>query len=435
LDLLTQLVNKSLAITERAHEKETRYRFLEIIRQYALAKLTASGEADTLRKRHAIFYQSLAQAEAEASNDYANNKAQRERIEVDYDNLRAVLAWSQSAQGSAELGLLLAGALMWFWNGNGTYWSEGRGWLEGALARADVEQVDNTQLRARILQELGFISALQGNYEAGEIYFAKGRILFQELGDVSSSAMVLGMLGLLARERGDTTTARLRLEETLAIFRKLGEKRSIATTLTTLGEVLVMQEDAEGATRLLEESLTLLRTLGDPNSISWATSWALNHLGHAAQIQGEYERATRLHLESLHWFRESGWQSSGMSWAHQGLGETALAQGNAALAITHLAEALALFHELGVRAGTAWCLAGLAGVAALNEEPERAAWLWGAAEALRQSIGAREAPAAHATHERLKGDVRKQLGEAAFNAKWAEGQAASVEQAINEATL
>jgi hypothetical protein len=84
--------------------------------------------------------------------------------------------------------------------------------------------------------------------------------------------------------------------------------------------------------------------------------------------------------------------------------------------------------------GVSWCLAGLAGVAALDEEPERAAWLWGAAEALRKSIGVREAPASHATHERLKAEVRKQLGDKVFNAKWAEGQSASMEQAIAEAT-
>jgi len=61
--------------------------------------------------------------------------------------------------------------------------------------------------------------------------------------------------------------------------------------------------------------------------------------------------------------------------------------------------------------------------------------LWGAAEALRQSIGTREAPASQAAHERLKAEVRKQLGEAVFNAKWAEGQSASLEQANTEATL
>jgi hypothetical protein len=141
-----------------------------------------------------------------------------------------------------------------------------------------------------------------------------------------------------------------------------------------------------------------------------------------------------LHQESLPFFREVGLNWVGIPWANQGLGETALAQGDAVLAASHLSEALVLFRDLGDRAGTSWCLAGLAGVAALNEEPERAAWLWGAAEALRQSLGARSAPAVRATHERLQAEVRNQLGEGVFNIKWAEGQAASVEQAIDEAT-
>jgi tetratricopeptide (TPR) repeat protein len=349
-------------------------------------------------------------------------------MEAEHDNLLAALAWSQSTQGSAELGLRLAGGLGWFC-GNRGYWSEGRGWLERALAQADVERAANTRLRIWALFPLGYICAHQCDFAAAEVHFIECRKLFQEMGDVLSGDDVLESLGWLARERGDTITARLRLEESLGTFRKFRSKAKIAKALMTLGEVLVMQEDAEGARRLLEESLTLSQELGDHNAIGWT----LNHLGHVAQIQGEYERAMQLHEESLPLFRES-WQGLVcFPWVYQGLGETALAQGDAALAATHLAEALGLFHDFGSRAGMSWCLAGLAGVAALNEEPERAAWLWGAAEALRQSIGARPAPAARATHERLQAMVRKQLGEAAFNAKWAEGQSASVEQAIAEA--
>jgi predicted ATPase/DNA-binding XRE family transcriptional regulator len=428
LDLLTQLVNKSLVIAEPVHEKETRYRMLEIIRQYTLTKLMVSSEADATPRRHTKYYLALAEAKPEVYIN-ASIQAWQDRVETEHDNMRTALAWSQSAQGSAELRLRLARALGWFWINHG-YWSEGRGWLEGALMQADVEQVDNKQIQAQALEQLGFVCTLLSDYEATDVHFVNSLKLFQELGDVSSSAKVLSSMGWLARERGDTTTARLRLEESLGTFRKFGDKTYIAYALLTLGEALVMQEDVEGAARLLEESLSLYRELGEPNGIGWT----LNHQGHVAQIQGEYERATRLHEESLPFFHESA-QWGGIPWAHQGLGETALAQGNAVLATTHLAEALALFHEVGDREGASWCLAGLAGVAALDEEPERAAWLWGAAEALRQSIGAREAPAARATHERLKAHVRKQLAEAEFNAKWAEGQAASVEQAINEATL
>jgi len=91
---------------------------------------------------------------------------------------------------------------------------------------------------------------------------------------------------------------------------------------------------------------------------------------------------------------------------------------------------LDLFRFRWARSRLAWCLAGLAGAAVLDQEPKRAAWLWGAAETLRQSIGAREAPASHATHERLMAAARAHLGEAAFAAAWADGQALTTEQAI-----
>jgi hypothetical protein len=77
-------------------------------------------------------------------------------------------------------------------------------------------------------------------------------------------------------------------------------------------------------------------------------------------------------------------------------------------------------------------MAGLAGVAVLEESHGRAAWLWGAAEALRQSIGAREAPAAHATHERLMAAAREQLGEAAFAQAWADGRSADREHIVRD---
>jgi predicted ATPase len=424
-DLLARLLDKSLVLAEE-HSKTARYRMLETIRQYALAKLAASGEADAVRRRHAEYYLGLAEAGGSWTTSF--QPAWFDRMEIEHDNPRAALAWSLSAPGGGELGLRLAAAVMLFWTGRG-YWSEGRGWLEGALAYAKIEMVDHTHAWALALRGLGQLLSNQGNYAAGQTYFTDSLKCYQELGDVSASAAILQRLGWLARERGDAVTARLRLEESLVLCRELEDQLGLAWGLVTLGEVGVMQEDAAWATALIEESLPLFRHFEETLGIAWC----LNHLGHAAQIKGDYVRAKQFHEESLPLFRKLGARNFGIPWAFHGLGETVLAQGDAALAATHLAEALGLFRDLGDRAGTSWCLAGLAGVAALNEEPERAARLWGAAEALRQSIGAREAPASHATHERLKTEVRKQLGEATFNAKWAEGQAASVEQAIAEA--
>jgi hypothetical protein len=71
--------------------------------------------------------------------------------------------------------------------------------------------------------------------------------------------------------------------------------------------------------------------------------------------------------------------------------------------------------------------------AALGEEPEQAAWLWGASERLRLTLGCRPAPAARITYERALTLVRTQLGDDVFEAAWAAGAALSVEHAVAEA--
>ena len=120
-------------------------------------------------------------------------------------------------------------------------------------------------------------------------------------------------------------------------------------------------------------------------------------------------------------------------YAYHDLGQTALGLGHHNEAARWLDQALTRSRTLSDEAMQAWCLAGLGSVAALNEEPERAARLWGAAERLRQSLGCRPAPAARATYERAQALARAQLGDEAFAAAWAAGPALTLEQAIAEA--
>ncbi len=108
LEQLTQLVNKSLVLAEREQGEETRYRLLEIIRQYALVKLAVSGEADAVRRQHAEYF--LALAESGMSSNPAFGPLQPawlDRMEKEHDNVRTALTWSQSVTDSAELGLSL----------------------------------------------------------------------------------------------------------------------------------------------------------------------------------------------------------------------------------------------------------------------------------------------------------------------------------------
>jgi len=418
-DLLAHLVDKSLMRVEELGNV-ARYRFLETVRQYAMAKLAESGEADIVRRRHAEYYVSLDE------DAFIPKPEWYSEMELEYDNLLAALSWSKSVRGEWELRFRLTQLFSKYsyWHGS---WNEERKWLEDAIGHP--EAINFPREQALLYSYLAQVLSMQGNYEASEKHHTQVLSYAREVSDRPGIAWELHWLGHNAREHDDVTAARARLEESVGIFQELGEEAIIAMSRNTLAGAAILQGDISLAKSMLEENLVLARKVGVVVTIGWS----LNHLGHVAQLEGKFEKAAQLHEESLPLFQQVGLQNEGTIWAHQSLGETFLAQGKALLAAAHFTEALTTCQDLGERAGLAWCLAGLAGVAALNEEPERASWLWGAAEALRRSIGAREAPASHTTHERLKSEARQQLGEEVFNTKWAEGEAASMEDAIDEA--
>ncbi|HET9222517.1 MAG TPA: PAS domain S-box protein [Roseiflexaceae bacterium] len=307
-----------------------------------------------------------------------------------------------------------------------TYYDEARGALTHSLDIA--HSAANTRSFAQVMVAQGNVLAIVGDFMAARDHYVRGRSIFQMLGDQSSEASLLERLGWAAREQGDAEAATAWLEEGLVLSRKLGDRQLTAWLLLTMSGVAILQEDAARAEALIEQGAAL-----SPESHDWI-GWSLNHLGHAAQLRKDYDRAEQLHQKALALFSERlGDKSIGVMWAHQGLGETALAQGDPLAARKWLAAVLRLCSELGTRMIAVWCLAGLGGAAALSHEPEQAARLWGAAHRLRAALGCRPAPAARATLERLLGLARAQLGESAFAAAWAAGEAMSLEQAIAEA--
>ncbi|MBI3973469.1 MAG: adenylate/guanylate cyclase domain-containing protein [Chloroflexi bacterium] len=112
----------------------------------------------------------------------------------------------------------------------------------------------------------------------------------------------------------------------------------------------------------------------------------------------------------------------------QRLGDVLAAVPSAALSLHE--QSLALQQEAGDRWGIIECLEGLARVAGAQGQLEWGARLLGAAEALREAIGAPLPPADRADYDRDVAVVRAGLGEATFATAWAEGRAMSLEQAV-----
>jgi hypothetical protein len=108
-------------------------------------------------------------------------------------------------------------------------------------------------------------------------------------------------------------------------------------------------------------------------------------------------------------------------------------QGELAAARASHAESTVIRRELWDRAGIAECLEGWAELAAVEEQPERAARLFGAAAALRETLGAPLPPSDRVEYERRLATLRSTLGEPAFASAWNAGRALTWQQAADDA--
>jgi tetratricopeptide (TPR) repeat protein len=198
-----------------------------------------------------------------------------------------------------------------------------------------------------------------------------------------------------------------------------------ARALSGAGMLAEMQADYAQAVTLHEESLALMRELRDRRGIAQV----LNNLGNVAHIQGEYGRAATLHEEALSLFRELG-DKEGIAISLHNLGLVAQRQGDYGRAAALHEESLLLSHELGARNLVADCLEGLAWVTVVNGQAGRAARLGGAAEALREVLGALLPPDERAGHDLAVQAMRAALGEEDLASAWAKGRALPLEESI-----
>ncbi|MFL5803730.1 MAG: ATP-binding protein [Roseiflexaceae bacterium] len=401
LDGLAALVDQSLLRQTPGSDGEPRFMLLETIREYALERLELSGEAEVVRRRHALHYLGLAEA-AELELMGAEQSMWLQRLEADHDNLRAALAWCQTPTGDAEVGVRLAGALWRFWDTR-SYLSEGRRWLEQTLALYDLG----------VPGEYGLVDT--ADQATSQPYNAR----------MAMRAKALYGAGALVWSQGDFARASALLEESLALFRALEDTAGIASTQDHLGVIAQLQGDYVRATTLLEASLALRRQLGDKHGIAGA----LNNLGMVALCQGDYAQARPLVEEALALIRELG-NERYIAILLNNLGIVALGQHDLARASMCCTESLRLLRDLNNVYDIKDCLVGLAGVAAEGGHPARAARLGGAIEVLLGSIGAVLERAERATFDRSVAVARAALNEATFAALWAEGRAMPLERTI-----
>jgi predicted ATPase/class 3 adenylate cyclase len=423
LDGITSLVDKSLLRRGQMPGGEPRFIMLATIREYGLERLAESGEAAALRRRHARHFLALAEA-AEPELQGADQEAWLARLEVEHENMRAALAWCR-AHGEAELALRLAAALSRFWNLRG-YVSEGRGWLEAALALPGAEA--RTAARAKALTRAAASARRQGDYARARAWLEESVGIWQDLGDRRGLAYALHGLGQIAIHQGDYTAAHAALKQAVRLFRETGDTWGVVGAVGSLGEVALATGNYTAARSMYEEVLTTARAAGFTGRIASA----LSDVGELRRLQGDHERAGTLYAESLALARRLG-NKVGVANALHNLGHVALHARDHARAAALFAESLGLFRELGDKRGLAACLAGMGGVAAARGRAAQGARLLGAADALLKAINAHLPPTDRAEITHNVAVARHQLDEEAFERAWSRGRAMSLEEAVADA--
>ena len=426
LEAISGLVGQSVVSVEPLDEATPRYRMLETIREFALERLDASGEAQETRRRHAEFFRDLAERAEPMLLGTAERPTWDAQLERDHDNLRAALAWSMSADGVLAVGVALAGALGWFWLMSGRL-LEAESWYARLLDRRD--EADDSLAWAKVLHG----SALQlwalGNVAQAAVLEESAVRIFRSAGAGRWLSYGLAVLARVRTGQGRLDQAQALLEEARAVWS--GVETTYGQPFDAylryyLGSTALVQGDADTASTYLESSLRDLEAAGD----DLARGVVLGSLGLLAARRGEHAAARARFAEGLPLLRGGGDQwDLALLLLNSGL-EQAQAAPPADAAL--LAEALRAWQQLHGDAGVAFALAGLGEIAAGRGQPHRAGQLLGAGQALLPEaspllrvIVPYDLPARLAT-ARAAGDPE------AFDQGAAQGQAWTIDHAVAE---
>jgi predicted ATPase/class 3 adenylate cyclase len=262
---LDELAEQSL-VRRMPDFEEPRLLMLQVIREYAGDRLKESGEADSIRDRHAAAYQALAE-EAAPHLFGAEQKRWLDRLELDHDNFRAAFDWALS-RGDVHRALCLGSAFWRFWQMRG-HLREGRARLDAVLAMPQSHERPDD--RARALEAAGGIAYWQGDMDATQAYYDECLELARASGDLAAIANALYNDSFPSNvTTRDIPKARALLEEALPIYRQLNDEQGISQCLWALGQIYFQMKDIEPAKEVTDGAIVLFRRLGNQFGLGWA---------------------------------------------------------------------------------------------------------------------------------------------------------------------
>ena len=382
MELLLRLVDGSLVTTVRTTDSGVRYRLLEPLRQYAAKRLQESEEEDELRERHArLFLARIIDVEDALVRSTAGLRDYTVWTIQEHANIRAALRWSLDA-GEREKALRLASCLTTsFWmHGHAT---EGQRWMDEALS-------------------------------------AEGQVSSEVLGWALHQAAWINVFA-----RGDLQRAMHLAEQSVALLRQTDEKWKLAYACGALGTLMMMLGDLEHADPYAREAHSGFLELG--NDFGLANSLALLWL--IAQARGDCWLADVFQAAAFSLFKQidEPWHTG--VWLTRGA-QLYSRQSDYRRAASLATASLTMAAATSDQHVSTLSLDIMAAAASVQDQPERAARLFGATRAILESMGLARSSLDPSIYESHIGPIREALGEDAFRREWAAGSQMSWEQAI-----
>lgn len=456
LDLLTHLVDKSLVLVETTG-KESRYHRLETIRQYAREKFFETEEAAQMRDRHLDYFRTLAE-KAEVEILHSDQVAWLERLQAEFDNIRAALEWSQEER--AEDGLRLGSAIWRFCLRYG-FTSELVEKLNQLLSYPQGSQ--RTPVRAKALYGMSILAGIGlGDHIHQRVWAEESLAISKELDDPAGIANSLAAAGIAAYFHGDPDGLALLLQS-LASYRSLNDRVNMSEILVFIG---IATGDPVQQRASLEEALALARERGDAITMAGA----LDYLGRMAMYEGHFTLArtwleesleiqlplgapgyinTLFHLSRLGMYegrlaeaRAHGEELNAMSkqfgltmavpklWSLPNWGYIALREGNMEQAREMFNLAIQSFQKANRFIGIVYSIEGVASLHVKQGQPERAVQLFAWADAVRERMGDQRPPVEQASVDKDLAAIHSQLDDTEFENAYNTGRLMTEEQAI-----
>ena len=384
LDLLSRLVDKSLAQAEPRGGERLRFRMLDTVRQYALERLRAAGEERAARLRHLEYFVGLSRRSL-AGLVGPEQGAWLDRLEADHENLLSALWYCGQIEGGTVQALRIVSSLWRFWFGHG-HLELGRSVLNAELNFPTAKAP--TRERAEALVGAGALAFHQNDFKAGLAACEEALEIFRSLGDETGIAHALGGLGNLCMSQGRLDEARIYYEDALDRFRRVGNRRGEGLMQSNLGRLALFAGDRECGHELSRQGIDIFREVGDYGSLALR----LSSLAELSLTLGRPEEAQALLIEGLEVIRDLGEPHP------------------AAYALERSA---VLLQALG--------------------QSTLAARLCGAAGALRNQIGSPRSPKEKEELDRFLVEVQRAVGGKTFGESWSAGLAIPWEQALDEA--